>query len=377
MAKRLSPEEKAQREQAKEAARAKQVKRHEHAAEVRAGAPARKERKEARHEHAVESKSASHQRKLDRQSKTLEKNREAITDTLERKGYTSEQIQEVLKKGDYKTIMADLKTTRQETAANRKTFLEERRTGTALQFEEKNIEGFGGSEPISSDQNPTYQGSSDVSQNGFTLENQIEIPSETPSSQYNDIATIIANNTDAAVANQADNTFQRGVVQSIQTGFVTCIIEADSSGTPKIPYVSGYAPVVGDAVLILSIQPTNGGYDKIIVGCLASNIWNSLSYNSPFSDWGSGFTPGQYFRDALGVIHLRGIIKVNATISDGAVIAALPTNFRPNFVGIFVTVTSDAFGEVRVDTSGNISVSKGANTSGTWYSLDGISFRNG
>lgn len=85
------------------------------------------------------------------------------------------------------------------------------------------------------------------------------------------------------------------------------------------------------------------------------------------------YNPVGYFKDTLGIVHLRGAMK-NGTI--GQVIFVLPAGYRPAkiewHVAISCSPTTLTLALVTVSSDGNVVASNGANA---WFSLDGIIFR--
>jgi concanavalin A-like lectin/glucanase superfamily protein len=82
--------------------------------------------------------------------------------------------------------------------------------------------------------------------------------------------------------------------------------------------------------------------------------------------------PPGYFKDSLGIVHLRGVLAPGAA---GTAIFNLPNNYRPAYNERHVV-------SINTSTVGHVDVAPGGNVtpyfSGTpaWVSLDGITFRN-
>ena len=122
----------------------------------------------------------------------------------------------------------------------------------------------------------------------------------------------------------------------------------------------------------------------------------ALSSNVSFCHWtnfGNGFNPASFFRDAGGVVHLRGMIKANdgpgvqcgaAPGTDGRVNFGnpLPAGYRPENFELFTNTANNKPTRIDVLPDGLVLVLPG-NGSLTWadveswVSLDGISFRCG
>jgi hypothetical protein len=63
----------------------------------------------------------------------------------------------------------------------------------------------------------------------------------------------------------------------------------------------------------------------------SSLTWTALPYAATWSDYGSGWRPGQYAKDAMGIVYLRGLVTSTSAIATDAtsLIATLPSGFRP------------------------------------------------
>jgi hypothetical protein len=75
-----------------------------------------------------------------------------------------------------------------------------------------------------------------------------------------------------------------------------------------------------------------------------------------------------YYRDALGRVYLRGLVKSGAVPST---IFVLPAGYRPGSRLLFGTISNSAIGRVDVTAAGLV-IAQVGNTA--WISLNGISF---
>lgn len=57
--------------------------------------------------------------------------------------------------------------------------------------------------------------------------------------------------------------------------------------------------------------------------------WAGLSYATNWGNYGSGFHDGSYCKDALGFVHLRGLIRKTTTGTLGETMFTLPSGYRP------------------------------------------------
>ena len=118
----------------------------------------------------------------------------------------------------------------------------------------------------------------------------------------------------------------------------------------------------------------------------AAEGWHSPQYLSPFcnpsefgfwGDYGNGFAPGGYYRDALGVVRLKGVVIGSSINCPLGAIFTLPSGYRPAQDSVFAVpahVASEGFARITVAAGGDVTVQ--GNADGR-YSLDGIAFRAG
>jgi hypothetical protein len=91
-------------------------------------------------------------------------------------------------------------------------------------------------------------------------------------------------------------------------------------------------------------------------------------FKNSWVNFGAPNESASYYKDPLGVVRLRGIVK-SGTINTA--MFTLPAGYRPSNTRHFAVVSNGAFGDVYVDSSGNVICSVGSNT---WVSLDSVTF---
>ena len=96
--------------------------------------------------------------------------------------------------------------------------------------------------------------------------------------------------------------------------------------------------------------------------------WTALTLQGAWVAYGSPFASPAYYKDTVGIVHLKGLIK-----SGSSTIAALPSGYRPSEDLCFIVNGSGAAAEVFIQSGGNIL--KQGGSSANYFSLDGISFR--
>jgi phage minor structural protein len=116
---------------------------------------------------------------------------------------------------------------------------------------------------------------------------------------------------------------------------------------------------------VSDIQMINGAKVKTDQGWLFPTLLNG------WTNYGSGYETAGYYKDALGFIRLKGLIK-GGTMGTAAFV--LPAGFRPSYRKIFTVLTAGGVGRVDVDPSGNVLIMNYGTASNGWVSLDVIIF---
>lgn len=94
------------------------------------------------------------------------------------------------------------------------------------------------------------------------------------------------------------------------------------------------------------------------------------AFTNSWVNFGSTYYTAGFFKDALGYVHLRGLIK-NGTVGISAF--TLPVGYRPTGTMFFNVLSNGAAGAVEVAINGDVSPKTPSNN--TYVSLDGITFR--
>lgn len=96
------------------------------------------------------------------------------------------------------------------------------------------------------------------------------------------------------------------------------------------------------------------------------------AYAAGWAYYGSVFNTPGFWKDADGIVHLRGLCAGTGT-TVGTTIFTLPPGYRPVLQELLVAVANNAIARIDVQADGQIKYAAGAN--GTWVSLDGMTFR--
>lgn len=99
--------------------------------------------------------------------------------------------------------------------------------------------------------------------------------------------------------------------------------------------------------------------------------WIAPTLLNGWTNFGSGYETAGYYKDALGFIHLKGLIKSGAM---GTAAFVLPSGYRPSYRKMFPVLTSGGIGRVDIDTEGNVLIINYGTAANGYVSLDGIVF---
>lgn len=106
----------------------------------------------------------------------------------------------------------------------------------------------------------------------------------------------------------------------------------------------------------------------------AQEAWITPTLANSWADYNATTYYGAgYYKDEMGTVHLKGLIK-NGTL--GASAFTLPAGYRSSKLMVIGTIAgsgaTDVLGRLDINASGNVIPNSGGNT---YFSLDGISFR--
>lgn len=108
--------------------------------------------------------------------------------------------------------------------------------------------------------------------------------------------------------------------------------------------------------------------------------WSDLPYSNTWANFLNGWATGQWFKDPMGVVHLRGLVRRAAGApSDNEILATLPAGARPVIAEMFVAQHAGGTSRIDVNSDGTIRW-RNESTPGvpqSYLSLSGITFRAG
>ena len=100
--------------------------------------------------------------------------------------------------------------------------------------------------------------------------------------------------------------------------------------------------------------------------------WQAATFQNGWKNYGGGYNEAGYFKDSMGIVHLKGLIKEGNT-AHWTVVFTLPAGYRPAARNLFVVNANGATGRIDIAADGNVIIGPGC--SGTWTSIDGLTFR--
>jgi hypothetical protein len=116
-----------------------------------------------------------------------------------------------------------------------------------------------------------------------------------------------------------------------------------------------------------------------LVGSITQQAWQTPTLQNGWVRYDpTTYNPPGYFKDSMGIVHLRGLVK-GGTIQ--ATIFTMPAGYTPEFRELFIVASSmptatatrgSGHGRVDILSDGQVLVWEGTND---WLSLDGITFR--
>lgn len=108
-----------------------------------------------------------------------------------------------------------------------------------------------------------------------------------------------------------------------------------------------------------------------VVSTTDPSPWIALTLTSPWVNFGYGFENAGYYKDSMGIVHLKGLI---AGGTNGSTISTLPAGCIPlSLTKIFPLFVTEVMGRLDITNAGTLIFR--STTASTYVSLDGISFR--
>jgi hypothetical protein len=104
---------------------------------------------------------------------------------------------------------------------------------------------------------------------------------------------------------------------------------------------------------------------------VGAQAWITPSLGSGWSFYGAPYNTPGYYKDVLGIVHLRGLLASSGATS---LIFTLPAGYRPIAQCLFPSFANSAAARVDVQTDGQVLFQYPGGAT-PWVTLDGITFR--
>jgi hypothetical protein len=124
-----------------------------------------------------------------------------------------------------------------------------------------------------------------------------------------------------------------------------------------------------DSVLQLAAE-----VDEEVAKLRTQPAWIVPTLSGTWTHYGSPYADAAYYKDTLGRVHLRGLVRNGVS---GTTIFNLPAGFRPETQQIRITMAHNGTNHVlqRITLLANGNVNHDVVGGTTWVTLEGISFR--
>ncbi len=142
----------------------------------------------------------------------------------------------------------------------------------------------------------------------------------------------------------------------------------NDTGTYKTLMIVGNKSAgLGRRVSVWDRLEVNGNI--AISGEIIQEDWKAPTFENSWQNY-AGYNPAGYFIDKLGIVHLRGLVKLGVI---GASIFTLPAGYRPEYRELqAIQQNPNTIGRCDITSDGKVIPMAGDNG---WFSLDGITFR--
>lgn len=96
-------------------------------------------------------------------------------------------------------------------------------------------------------------------------------------------------------------------------------------------------------------------------------IWQAVVYSNSWVDFDAATYFGvQYYKDSLGIVHMRGAAK-NGTTTAGTTMITLPAGYRPGRALAVVVNSNNTFARIEINPDGTIKTGTGINTASVFF----------
>lgn len=133
-----------------------------------------------------------------------------------------------------------------------------------------------------------------------------------------------------------------------------------------------------------NVDSANLANNAVITSKLANNAvtavkietqqaWQAVVYANGWADYdATEWFGGQYYKDSLGIVHLRGLLRTG-TVTSGTTMFTLPAGYRPGRKILQPTMSNNNLARIELHTDGTAKTNAGV--AAGWVTIANISFR--
>ena len=121
---------------------------------------------------------------------------------------------------------------------------------------------------------------------------------------------------------------------------------------------------------VIGMKGEKGDVGDVSVSDIVFEGWTTPTLLNNWVNYGGLHEPAGYCKDALGFVHLKGLIKLGTVDANAFV---LPVGYRPAYEQLFIIMGNGAVGRLGVHADG--SVRPQSPTNNAWVQLNGITFK--
>jgi hypothetical protein len=167
-------------------------------------------------------------------------------------------------------------------------------------------------------------------------------------------------------ATQADSAKQADTLSAACSG---CVVDSMVATGISVSKINGVLPIV------------NGGTGASAVEAdynIPTDPNDPNGFKSGFTNYGSIYAVGSYFKDPFSIVHMKGLIRPAGAVANATVMYTLKPGYRPSETRDFGVLSGLSTGGTRpcelvIKTTGEVQAY--ASCGDLWISLDNISYR--
>ena len=127
---------------------------------------------------------------------------------------------------------------------------------------------------------------------------------------------------------------------------LTVKLGGGATAIANVKALESYSPVVNDIVSCFSFA----SYLLVLGAMGVTVVWIAPTLLNTWANVGAGFATAGYYKDACGIVHLRGLV----TGGTASTIVTLPAGYRPALIEDYAQSQNSLFSQMRVHSNGDV-----------------------